>query len=62
MHGQNRAIHSRLLLLLLLLLLKHYLKEKTDKRKNKKYLCDSNFEMHLYHHICIYERCFLASR
>ena len=35
---------------------------KINKRTNKKYLCDSNFEMHLYCHIYIYERCFLAPR
>ena len=35
---------------------------KINKRTNKIYLCDSNFEMHLYCHIYIYERCFLASR
>ena len=34
---------------------------KINKRTNKKCLCNSNFEMHLYHHIYIYERCFLAS-
>ena len=38
-YGQNWAIHSRLSLLLLL---------KINKRTNKKYLCDSNFEIHLY--------------
>ena len=71
MYGQNRAIHSRLLLLLLLLLLillllllllKLSYLLKINKRTNKKYLCDSNFEMHLYRHICIYERCLPASR
>ena len=35
---------------------------KINKRTNKKYLCNSEFEMHLYCHIYIYERCFLASR
>ena len=34
---------------------------KINKRINKKYLRDSNFEIHLYHHIYIYEDCFLAS-
>ena len=35
---------------------------KINKRTNKKYLCDGNCEIHLYHHIYIYERCFLVSR
>ena len=35
---------------------------KINKRTNKKYLCDSNFEMRFYCDIYIYERCFLASR
>ena len=35
---------------------------KINKRTNKKYLRDSNFEMHFCHYIYIYERCFLASR
>ena len=37
----------------LLLLLKHSLIIKTqgNRTTNKKYLCDSNYEMHLYYHI-----------
>ena len=35
---------------------------KINKRINKKYLRDSNFEMQFYHYIYIYEICFLVSR
>ena len=31
---------------------------KINKRTNKKYLRNSNFEMHFYHYIQIYERCY----
>ena len=34
---------------------------KINKRTNKKYLCDRNFVMHFYWHICICEICFIAS-
>ena len=35
---------------------------KINKRTNKKYLCESSFEMHLYCHIYIYKICSLASQ
>ena len=41
--------------LLLLLLLKHTLiLYKTDRSTNKKYIFDSNFEMHFYYYINLF--------
>ena len=42
----------------LLLLLKHSLIfYRIDRSTNKKYLCESNFEMHLYHHMNLFNIC-----
>ena len=55
MYGQNWAIHS---IKIIIKTLSYLLK--INKRTNKKYLCDRNFEMHLYCHFYVCERRFLA--
>ena len=57
MYGQNGAMHKAFIIIKT----SSYLLE-INKRTNKKYLCDSNFVIHFYWHICICEICFLASR
>ena len=48
--GENKATHSRLLFIIIKAL--SYLL-KFDRSTNKKYLCESSFEMHLCYHIYI---------
>ena len=50
MYGQNRVIESSFYLLL-----KHSLiLRRIDRSTNKRYLCDTNFEMHLYYYMNLF--------